>query len=309
MAKARTPKTTKSTGKKATSKRAVAKKATAREGRANKAMINAERLRRDKRYYESQPATLDVLPRTGPTKKHPNGVTLASLQFDEIHNVYYHSQDREVRLTPAQYNKIPSQMTITNPYAVPGYTAIHNTKGRIVAFRNVYNGELVSTHYKYRMFNKHFNPKITPEEFREGRRLDDEELERAKAYEASTARQRYAKQSRTSDLVSSYKSLHPLMTRNQIVADPDFKNLVAQLELFHAGSYMNITEENKEMLRRAYGESVEQMNDEGFAQVLVDLGRRLPSDTQVPGTSDPGHIKFVVRPALDALRGTEDFEE
>ncbi len=296
MAKTPTPKTPKSSGKKAVPKRAVAKKATARKGKVNKAKVNQDRLRQDIQYYKSQSPTIEVLTRTRPNRKHPHGVTYASLTYDEGHDVYY-SEDRSIRVSKAEYNRTPTRTNVVNPYAVPVYTPIHNKQGRITGFRNTRNGDLVTPYYKYNIFNKYFNKVL-----KEGEDFEDEEQRiRAAAYVAAQERQRYAKQSRGTDLITSYKSLHPTMTRSQIRSDPDFQNLVQQLELFHAKAYMNITPANRAILEKTYGESLEQMNDQAFAQVLVLLGRRLPSDTQPPGMSDPNHIKNVVRPALESL--------
>jgi len=294
MAKPR--KSSKSTGKKAVTKRGSSKKTSPRKVKVNKHKINQDRLAEDRQYYESQEAIND-LRRTKPTKKNPKGVTLASLLYrdKDVYNkrgYWYSASDQSIKLSDSEYKKLAA-----NPMAVPAYTPLHRD-GKIVAFRNTRNGDIVTPYYRYRVFGKYFNPKVTPEEYATGRRLNDEEEERGLTYQAMLDRQRYAKLSRGNDLARSYQLLHPTMNINQIKSDPTFKNLVGQLEVFHSKQYMNITPENQAMIFNIYGKSVEELNDEGFAEVLVLLGRRSPSDTQIPGTSDKDHIKNVVRPWL-----------
>ena len=300
-------KSNKKAGKKAAPKRAVAKKATARKGAKDRQKVNKDRLREDISYYEAQSPTLSVLPRTKPSKKNPRGVPLSSLKFNERGGFWYSETDRDIRVSAKEYERTPSTIKIANPHAVPLYTPLHKNR-RIVAFRNTHNGDLVTPYYKYKIFNKYFNPKITPEEFSEGVRLSSEERERAAGYEGALRRQKFARQSRATDLVDSYQLLHPDMTRQQIIRDPTFQNLVGQLEVFHAGGYA-ITPENQAILEKVYGPNIGNVNEEGFAIVLVLLGRRLPSDTNPPGESDPNHIKNTVRPFYEAKNSSVPFEK
>ena len=304
MAKPR--KSSKSTGKKAVTKRGSSKKTSPRKVKVDKHKANQDRLLQDRAYYEAQ-EPINPLRRTKPTKKNPKGVTLASLLYrdKDVYNkegYWYSASDKQVKLSDLEFKKLAA-----NPMAVPAYTPLHRD-GKIVAFRNTHNGDIVTPYYRYKVFGKYFNPKVTPEEFATGRRLNEKEQERGLTYKAMIKRQAHAKVSRGNDLARSYRLLHPTMNINQIKSDPTFQGLVGQLEAFHSNQYMNITAANQQMILNIYGKTAEELNDEGFAAVLVLLGRRLPNDPTPPGESDRDHIKNVVMPWLESMNNSVPIE-
>ena len=307
MVKKQPAKKSKAAGKKAVPKGAVAKNATAPKGKdrkPTKAEINAAQLKADIEYYSRNEPT-NVNRRTKSTKKHPRGLPLSSLIYT-AKDGKYHSVDNDIVISELEYNRL-----LVNPFAIPTYTPIHevkNGKKKIVGFRNSITGRRVTTHYRYKVFGHAFS--------------NMENIEQYRAYEESIRQQRYSKIKRHWNLVDSYKLLHPEMTNKQIVSDPDFQALALELESLHSSAY-GITEQNiatmDDLLGITYDEDIlerqktiikEQLaKNPRYVEVLVALGRRLPSDTQIPGTSDPGHIKNVVVPYYQSLHSGTEFNE
>jgi hypothetical protein len=211
--------------------------------------------------------------------------------------------DRDIKVSISEYNRGGAYQLSANPFAVPIYTPLHKD-GKIVAYRNTTTGDLVTPYYRNNIFRKYFKPKAYSENADKAYTKD--QTIRIAAYEASLNRQRYARTARTVDLVGSYQILHPDMNRQQIRSEPTFQNLVAQLQVFHTGGY-KVSAQNKAMLDRIYGEDTN-FEEAGLIEVLVLLGRRLPTDTNALGESDPNHIKNTVRPFYEGATNTVPFE-
>jgi len=274
--------------------------------------LNELRLEEDKAYYESLKD--DSTRRTKPSARHKRGLPLSS--FEPVYArggtvpIEYISNDQTERLSVQQFKQLN-----VNPYAVPTYTPVHgytkSGKKTIKRFRNSVTGHVVSPYYRYHYFGREFNRTDT-----------EEQVDRSNAYIAAMQTQAHAKRARSKDLVGSYQLLHPKMTRADILRSNDFQGLVIKLEQLHASAY-DITDQTVEEIDTALGGSYDPKNipiekallkeklgeNQEYKDVLVALGRRLPSDTNAVGESDPNHIKNTVRPALEALVGAEDFEE
>ena len=280
----------------------------------SKQEINRRRLEADLGYYYSQEPKL-YSRRTKSTKNHPRGIPLTSLSFE---NGYWTSRDGSVRLTDKEYERIA-----LNPKAVPLYTPLHedpNNRKKITGYRNSITRERVSTHYQ-KMFSRYFRSADVQGD------LTEEQRTMAEAYTESIVFARKARASRHYNLAESYQLVHPEMSINQIVASEDFQNLVYRLETIHKGietfGSREFVEDVEHAIKRypTYSEEEEiaesireQLSqDPEYAEVLVDLGRRTPEDTQPPGMSDINHIKLVVKPYYEGrgvLAGpTTEFEE
>lgn len=305
-AKKQSAKKAKKAGKKAVAKRGATKRIVVpRKRRSPEA--NRYQLEQDVGYYNEQSPNL-LSRRTKGTARHHRGLPIGNLHYDARTNTY-RSVDNDIILSEREYKNLSQ-----NPYAVPLYTPIRerkNGKTRVVAFRNTITGKEVSPYYRYQIFGKEFNKTETPEQ-----------VERANLYTVGVAQQRRASASRHYDLVRSYRLLHPELTPNEVVSSVDFQDLVIELGSFNYRNY-GITLENVEIADTQLGGSfnrdlseqeVTLLKDElgldpRYQQVLVLLGRRLPSDTNPVGESDPGHIKFTVAPFYETANSAVEFEE
>lgn len=287
---AKKPKKVSKAGKKP-SKRGVVRKGATPLQRANR---NKELLENDLSFY-NRSEKKNYARRTKGNAEHPRGVPLYTLRYD---GRFYASHDRSIVLTPKEYERLAN-----NPDAIPRYTPIHNSKGKIVRFRNTKTGDIVTPYYRYRIFGKTFND------------IQDEETRvRSELYTEANVQQRYTERRTHHNLAQSYQLVHPTMNLNQIYANSDFQSLVNELRSFNYSAY-GINEENiltaqnagfdvtEESAKRALGSNVE------YQTVLAKLGRRLPSDNHPVGDSDPNYIKNVVQPYYERIRGYVFHEE
>jgi hypothetical protein len=190
------------------------------------------------------------------------------------------------------------QRTVTNPSSVPHFIPIKEN-GKTVAFRNTITGERVSSYYRYQVL---------------GKRLKQHEDESYRyAYEASQNHYKQVQSSKRNDLITSYQRLHPKMTRQEIIKDDNFINLVIKLEQFTIDSrtfneeyweqvdaMVQSTYPTKDEIKKQTRAITRAVNDsQEFKDVLAQLGRRLSTETFPVGDSDPNHIKNVVIPALN----------
>jgi len=284
---------------KKTAKRGVASKgATPRKAtQEQKRNRNKELLAGDIAFYENQEHT-NYGRRTKGNKDHPRGVRLDTLREDV--NGIWHSDDNTIRLTKSEYNALAK-----NPDAIPQYTPIYKGK-KIVKYRNTRTGQFVKPYYRHQVFGKYFNRVVegTPEE-----------RTRSELYREALTAQTHARVVRHFNLAESYQLLHPEMTKQQIVASEDFQILVGRLRSFNYIQY-GITEENVEIIDEVQHTtlSIEDFKlalgeDEEYKEVLILLGRRLPSDSGAVGESDRDHIKNVVQPYYAAKTGAIPFSE
>lgn len=291
-------------------KRGAAAKAAPRKRRSS--AENERQLLEDLSFYEGQSPNVTTR-RTKGTKKHPRGIPISNLIYDDKKNTYRSASATrgkpDIEITAGEYKKLAQ-----NPYAVPTYTPIRerrNGKTVVVAFENSITHKRVSPYYRYQIFGKEFKREQTPVL-----------RERKELYEASLEQQRLARVRRHYNLAESYQLLHPDMTVNKIVGEPEFQDLVVSLSSFNYRKYgINLenveiadtelggdynreySEEEVELLKEMLGE------DPDYQEVLVGLGRRLPMDTNAVGDSDPNHIKFTVEPFLRAQHGAVEFSE
>lgn len=335
----------KSTGaaKKAVSKRGVArKKATPRKEKEtpynkpiSRAELNRNQLKEDIEYYKSMGAR-NMYVRTRGTSKHPRGVPISELQYNERKHYWYHPRDPEVRVGEIEYENLSY-----NARALPKYEPIYrgkykNGKPKIVGYRRAGTHNIVSEHYRKNIFGRYFRGMIDEERLpirdKNGNPLvpltkkQQEELdERSNVYYAGLEKWKRDIKLRENDLVNSYRLIpeHRNMSRDDVLDDPEFQALVAELEVFTKNQTLDssreaairvlqaegieVTEETvkdtREALALAFGQ------DPRYKEVLVLLGRRLPSDTNPVGDMYPmPHVKFVVKPFYDAQVGATVYE-
>lgn len=270
--------------------------------------INKARLARDIEIYENAQIE-NMNRRTKPTKKHKRGVPLHSLEmvdYDFENKRFYRephwvSPDREVNITEREYRRLAS-----NPYAVAQYIPVKEGK-KIVAYRNSVTGEIVTPYYRNQVFGKYF------------RSIEGQGgLIRSSVYAESVREQQRIARKRHYNLVSSYQLRFPDMTTAEVLRDPEFQALVTELTAFNHGQHSvsfdyfadlqeGLSEKQKadvvKQLRSEYGK------DPRYQEVLMLLGRRLPSDTNPVGESDPQHIKFTVAPYYEGQRNAVEFKE
>lgn len=285
----------------ATRKRGAAKKTKkgAPRKRASPA-LNQARLKSDIEYYQEN--YFNDERRTKPTARHKQGIQLKSLKYS---NGRYVSQDGDVSITRDEYERLA-----LNPKAVPRYTKIK--VGGKTRFYNIQTKHVVTPYYRYQIFGKHFRQVDT-----------EEEVMRATAYEQSNQAARAQRTHARMSLIESYALRHPEFQenyskrdwRNAIANDPNFRNLVEQLQTWNYKQF-GITPENIETIdtilggsydtstvNREEGELIAQLGeDPDYQRVLVELGRRLPSETRPVGSYGPGYIKNVVVPYYDDLK-------
>ena len=335
MAKDRRPK--KAAGKKAVSKGRVAKKTTLPKEKAkkvSKSEINSRRLAADLNYFaENEPFSDTKIVRSSKNKK---GVQVGKLipQYDRPGGrpVRYKSADGTIDISVIEFNRIR-----TNPRAAIHYTPVHDKNGKIVRYRNSYTGELVTPYYRHQKYGKAIR-----EGLREG--ATDAEVLRARAFDASTEVRRHQHKQRRYNIIDSYEltlgpdndiapyeqtetvkrfqEAYPKKWRSMIANDPTFNSLVMELEAFSSQQH-SITEEywgttlgimgvypDHDTIRES-AEGVQKLLGEqpAYKQVLVDLGRRLPSDDFPVGDSPTGHIKLDVKPFYEAMFGPTYKEE
>lgn len=329
----RPTKKSKAAGKKA-AKRGVAKKATPRKARGEKHFTsppsarerNAQRLQEDIEYYRDQPLILEER-RTKGTKKNPQGVRIKDLVeiFDSRgHVVGYRSKDSDIRLTVTEFHKIAD-----NPRAIRHYIPIYGErnaagKRRIVAFRNASTQERVTPHYRYRVLGKYF--RTIPE----GLSLQEEEpyVEKSRLYQASIDYWRRKDKERTEDLIQSYR-LKMLaegreMSREDVIDDPEFQGLVDELIEFSrvqhsfTKEYVGSIDFAIEEFNIEFGQDISQFTPKQikdlygmnprYQEVLVLLGRRLPTEDRPVGSYPKGYMKDNVVPFYQAYIGAEEFE-
>lgn len=283
-------------------KRAAPKKTNVK-GAARKrssAALNRKRLESDISYFEEY--RFDTNRRTTPTASHKRGLPLKSLQY---HNGRYYSGDREVNISREEYDKLA-----LNPRAVPQYIPIKQN-GKTVRYYNKQTGHVVTPYYR-RLFGQEF------------RKVDTEEqVQRATAYEQANRSAQSNRILRHYDLINSYALRHPEFKenygsrqwRNAIANDPNFQQLVAQLQGFNY-KQMGITPENIATIDTILGGSYDDATvereqglliaklgeDPEYQQVLVELGRRKPGETRPVGSYGPGYIKNVVIPYYEDLK-------
>jgi hypothetical protein len=272
--------------------------------------LNRRRLQEDIDYYEER--KFDDKRRTPPSERHKQGIQLRSLRYDSRSDTYV-TQDGTVRITPEEYNRIGA-----NPRAVPQYTPIKDNNGKITGFYNVQTKHTVTPYYRYQIFGKHF------------RNVDTEEdVERANLYQSSLELQRSNRLQRHHDLIESYslrnpqfREANPTGWRTKIANDRTFRSLVSELQSYHYKQY-GITPENvaiaDEALGGTYNEATvetevellkEQLGeDPRYQEVLVLLGRRLPSEDRPVGSYGPGYIKSEVVPYYQSMFDSVEFEE
>lgn len=223
------------------------------------------------------------------------------------------------RLTPLQQRTLNNERlqadiaryeTYEGPrqYAVPTYTPVRqgrtaSGKPRIVGYRNTVTGEVVSSHYRFQVFGKYFKSAA------------------GEQYKQTNNRLRRQRIVRHYNLIESYRLLHPDLTTNQIAADRTFQGLVEELEGFSAqqrfANSQFVHDELEEVTDASEDEiEVVQSNlriqsgyNPRYQEVLVLLGRRLPSDTNPVGESDPNHIKNTVVPFYQVREGAVEFSE
>lgn len=178
----------------------------------------------------------------------------------------------------------------------PVYVPMHKN-GKVVAYRNGINGDIVTPHYRRKYFAKYFNPNPPVNES-----LTDEEYARVESYGQNLVNQRRLRTARSKDIVGSYQIRHPDMSRKEIRSSPEFQRLVMQLESYSARAY-GITPENIEILDEIYGPADygtylkgELGKNPQYQEVLVELGRRAPGEDFPVGESGKNHIELVVKP-------------
>lgn len=337
----------KSTGaaKKAVSKRGVArKKATPRKEKEtpynkpiSRAELNRNQLKEDIEYYRNE-GPRNTLVRTKGTAKHPKGLPLSKLEQVEFGNPSkgYRSKDGDIHISEFEYNKLSF-----NARALPKYEPIYrgtykNGRKKIIGYRRAGTHNIVSEHYRKNIFGKYFRGMIDEE----GRPLRDREAkplvpltkkqieelnERNTVYLAAREKWKRDLKLRENDLVNSYRLIpeHRNMSRDDVLDDPIFQELVEELHVFTKNQTLDssreaairvlqaegieVTEETvkdtREALALAFGQ------DPRYKEVLVLLGRRLPSDTNPVGDMYPmPHVKFVVKPFYDAQVGATVYE-
>ena len=279
---AKKPKRTSKATKASKAKGAAKKAAPKALSQTDKAKRNQELLAKDKAFYNAMEKK-NYGRRTKGNALHPKGVPLYTLRPDG--KGFYRTEDNSIRLTDAQYERMA-----LNPDAIPRYTPIREN-GKIVYYRNTRTGDIVTPHYRHKIFGKEFN------------KIEDEQTrERSEIYQEALVQQRHAQIARTYDLVTSYRILHPDMTPNEVRASAHFQGLVAELGTFNYKQY-GITPQNIALADEITGRNITVEgakdalgSDPRYQEVMVQLGRRLPGETFAVGESDRDHIKNVVRP-------------
>lgn len=329
MAKNQPPKKPKKVGKNTMSRGRVAKGAT--RSRVSSQRINELRLEQDKRFYNEN-VPYDVLRHTTPTPRYKYGYRLIDLEERDTKSgrKVYVSTNEDIIISKQEYDRYAY-----NASAIPMYTPIHKRdakgKKRIVAYRNSITHETVTPYYKHKYYDKYFN--VTPEP---GQDLTEEENIRSNVYNLAVENYRTQYRIRENDLISTYALVHPEYVTidkkgnehiqiQRILRDGNFQALVMELEQLHTSAY-GITQQNIALTDELMGSLYDKKrirqeqklikqalaSNPRYAEVLVELGRRTPTDTKLPGESDPDHIKNVVRPYyadMWALKHAEDYEE
>jgi len=284
---------------------------------------NERRLAQDRAYFESQDKKM--LFRSVKSEKFPKGIPIRDFAYrtnekgEITRYVYVH--DNSFTLTPREFNDIAD-----NPLAIPHYVPIHGTrktgKKGIVAYRNSRTNEVVTPYYRFQVFGKKFStiPNFRP---------TPEEVERSRLYYASLEYWKRKNKERSEDLVTSYR-LKKLavdkieMTEQDVIADPEFQALCEELIAFNAEQqqftkeYVGSIDFVKEEYNERYDTDISEftVNDlknlvgsnERYQEVLVELGRRLPSEDRPVGSYGPGYIKLVVVHHFEMLMGATAFE-
>ncbi len=298
--------------KKATPARRVVGPSTTRR-KASKS-LNERRLQDYIRRYEENLPTNDRR-RTKGNARHPMGIPLVNLKetTDKHGNLIHVSVDGSIKLSDIEYKQL-----LYNPYAIARFSPVHEMrKGRkrIVSYRDVETGQEVTPYFMKKYFRPYFS--------------STEDIDRANVYEASIAQQKKDRAARHFNLIDSYAIRNPQFQeqwpktwRNKIAKDPTFNALVDELETWHYKMF-GITEDNIIIYDDEYNipvdlETFEEQKewlikqlgkDKRYQEVLVLLGRRLESDVNPVGESDPNHIKNVVRPYYENLFGSVEFSE
>lgn len=299
---------------KTTKKRGVVKPTTSRRTSPE---LNKARLREDIAYYEDN--AYDYNRRTKPTARHKQGLKLSSLEYDVNTNTYY-SQDGDIRITEAEYKRIA-----VNPNAVPKYIPIKRDN-KIKGYYRQDTGQVVTPYYRDKIFGKRFRTIEGDSE---------EERDRATAYVESNRLNKISRTAHRYGLVDSYLLVHPEFvvktskgeidrrkTRVAVLNDDNFIRLVEQLQTYNYNLYginlqnvealdeiingsMNLSRSEGELkaLREALGRDPEYQN------ILVELGRRKPSDVWPVGDSPPGYIKNEMRGYYESKNNSVEFSE
>jgi hypothetical protein len=304
---------------KTTKKRGVVKPTTSRRTSPE---LNKGRLREDIAYYEDN--AKDYSRRTKPTIKHPKGLPLDSLlpnKFDDKGNVTeYISYDGDIKLTDADYER-----RAINPNAVPTYIPIRKGNKITSYYRQGARGQVVTRYYRDKIFGKTFRTTGDTQE----------EIDRSIAYEQSNLLNKHRRQSRRYSLVDSYLLVHPELevkkrngerdknkTRVAVLNDDNFIQLVERLQSYNYELYgLNI--QNVELMDAAlYGSinigrseqelkalRMELNESKDYQNILVELGRRLPSDTFPVDTSPVRYIPDHVKPYYESKNNSVEFSE
>lgn len=284
---------------------------------------NERRLAQDRAYYESQDKKM--LFRSVKSEKFPKGIPIRDFAYrtnekGEITR-YEYIHDRSQTLSPREFNEIAD-----NPLAIPHYIPVHGTfktgKKGIVGYRNAQTNEIVSPHYRFQVFGKAFN---TIPDYGE----TPEDVERSRLYYASLEYWKRKNKERSEDLVTSYRikklAIDKIeMTEQQVLADPEFQALCEELSAY-ANEQHQFTKEyvasidfDIALVNERYGTnllapSVKDLQNavgqsEDYQRVLIELGRRLPSEDRPVGSYGPGYIKLVVVPYMEMHMGATLFE-
>lgn len=312
-------------GKKAVAKAGVAKKTTPAkrakstgakktEKKLSKQEINRRLLEEELRYYNDN-LSESLSRRTPANAKHKRGIRLEDLnERDTPVGKRFVSKDGSVYLTEQEYNKI-----MVNPKATVHFTPIKDN-GKIIGYKNSRTGVIVSPHFRHNIYGKEFRKTET-----------EEEVKRARVYEASLIQSRKERSIRRSGLIDSYllRNEHIVddlfngdkaAARRYVAKDQNFIKLVEELELYSTGMHEALIEyriyaedyltlspielENRlAALKKAAG------SNPRYKEVLVDLGRRRPGFDGAVGESDPNHIKLEVVPFYNSLYSNVEFKE
>jgi hypothetical protein len=296
--------------KKATPARRVVGPSTTRRKKASKA-LNEERLNEYIRLYEENLPT-NTRRRTKANEVHPRGVPLENLiEYTDKHkNIRYRSVDKSIDISNSDYLQL-----LANPNAVTRFTPIHEMqlgRKRIVAYRDMETGQQVTPYFMSKYFRPYFS--------------SGDDGERARAYEASVQQGKLDRRARHYNLIDSFAIRNPQFReqwpknwRSKIAKDPTFNRLVDELETWHYKMF-GITEDNIIIYDEEYNipinlETYEEQKewlisklgeDKDYQQVLVELGRRLPSEERPVGSYGPGYIKSEVIPFYENYFGGED---
>jgi hypothetical protein len=192
-------------------------------------------------------------------------------------------------------------------YSLPNYLPIRDaTTGKLKGYYNEVSGERVSEYYYRNVFRKRF--------VKEG-------SEREKAlYDKSLLQRKVKGSARVEDLARTYKWVHPDMSRNEIMRDPTFRELVKKANYWTAmqnsftPDYVNnidmvlsealsLEEVKTDQLTTALKLKVG--SEEEYMEVMKALGRKLPDDNTPIDSSPEAYLAAVYAYYMALNNGTE----